>query len=84
MTAGGAPRVGPAGLSTAVKTQKNHVVYKTILNLIHLFFVMLDRVERVVKFRPVVTPVKKMIKYKFNLQLVIWQIHLIEWNRRAC
>ena len=53
MTAGGVPRVGPAGLSTAVKTQKNHVVYKTILNLIHLFFVMLDKedgVERVMKF----------------------------------
>ena len=54
MTAGGAPRAGPAGPSAAVKTQKNHVVYKTILNLIHLFFVMLDsRVERVVKFHPV-------------------------------
>ena len=53
MTAGGAPRAGPACPSAAVKTQKNHVVYKTILNLIHLFFVMLDRVERVVKFHPV-------------------------------
>ena len=46
MTAGGAPRAGPADPSAAVKTQKNHVVYKTILNLIHLFFVMLDRVEK--------------------------------------
>ncbi len=53
MTAGGAPRAGPAGHSAAVKTQKNHVVYKTILKLIHLFFVMLDRLERVVKFHPV-------------------------------
>ena len=55
MTAGGAPIAGPADPCAAVKTQKNHVVYKTILNLIHLFFVMLDRVERVMKFHPVVT-----------------------------
>ena len=58
MTAGGAPRAGPADPSAAVKTQKNHVVYKTILNLIHLFFVMLDRVEKVVTFHLVVTLVK--------------------------
>ena len=46
-------RAGPADPSAAVKTQKNHVVYKTILNLIHLFFVMLDKVKRVLKFHPI-------------------------------